>query len=64
MKLSAKITRNRIASTLRWIGLAALEEAANSHTPNVNPAAALGRFEVAAQRAAKLKPGFNNGRFR
>jgi hypothetical protein len=57
MKLSAKITRNRIASTLRWIGLAALEEAGNGHTPNVNPAEALGRFELAAQRAAKLKPG-------
>jgi hypothetical protein len=64
MRLSAKITRNRIASTLRWIGLAAVEEAGIGHTPNVNPADALGRFELAAQRAAKLKPSQSNGRFR
>ena len=57
MKLSAKITRNRIASTLRWIGLAALEEAANPPATNANPADALGRFELAAKRAAKMKPG-------
>ena len=57
MRLSAKITRNRIASTLRWIGLAALEEAGNPHAANTNPADALGRFELAAKRAAKMKPG-------
>jgi hypothetical protein len=57
MKLSAKITRNRIVSTLRWIGLAALEEAGNPHSTTMNPSDALGRFELAAQRAAKLKPG-------
>ncbi len=57
MKLSAKITRNRIASTLRWIGLAALEEAGHSNTITANPADTLGRFEMAAQRAAKMKPG-------
>ena len=56
MKLSAKITRNRIASTLRWIGLAALEEADNRHAADTNPSDALGRFEQAAKRAAKLKP--------
>jgi hypothetical protein len=64
MKLSAKITRNRIASTLRWIGLAALEEVGNSRVTDANPADALSRFELAAQRAAKLKPGKNYGRFR
>jgi hypothetical protein len=64
MKLSAKITRNRIASTLRWIGLAALEEAGNSRVTDATPADALGRFELAAQRTAKLKPGKNYGRFR
>ena len=57
MKLSAKITRNRIASTLRWIGLAALEEAGSDHVPTSNPVEALSRFELAARRAAKLKPG-------
>ena len=57
MKLSAKITRNRIASTLRWIGLAALEDAAIQRAEPTNPSDALGRFELAAQRAAKLKPG-------
>ncbi len=57
MKLSAKITRNRIASTLRWIGLAALEEAGLRQIPSVNPSDVLGRFERAAKRAAKLKPG-------
>jgi hypothetical protein len=57
MKLSAKITRNRIASTLRWIGLAALEEAAQTHSTPNNPVDALGRFKLAAQRAARLKPG-------
>jgi hypothetical protein len=57
MKLTAKITRNRIASTLRWIGLAALEEAGNQRAVSANPADAFGRFELAAQRAAKLKPG-------
>ena len=57
MKLSAKITRNRIVSTLRWIGLAALDEAGNQAGSPTNPSDALGRFELAAQRAAKLKPG-------
>ncbi len=57
MKMSAKITRNRIISTLRWIGLAALDEAGSDNSPNINPVDALGRFEQAAQRAAKLKPG-------
>lgn len=57
MKMSAKITRNRIISTLRWIGLAALDEEGSGNSPNINPVDALGRFERAAQRAAKLKPG-------
>ena len=57
MKLSAKIRRNRIASTLRWIGLAVLDEAGSNHNPIVNPGDALGRFELAARRAAKMKPG-------
>ena len=56
MKLSAKITRNRIVSTLRWIGLSALDEAGDKPAPD-KPTDALGRFELAAQRAAKMKPG-------
>ena len=64
MKLSAKITRNRIASTLRWIGLAALDETGIQTNETASPADALGRFERAAQRAAKLKPGTTYGKLR
>ena len=63
MKLSAKITRNRIVSTLRWIGLAALDEAGKKPVSG-NPSDALGRFEAAAHRATKLKPSFNKEPFR
>jgi hypothetical protein len=64
MRLSAKITRNRIVSTLRWIGLAALDEAGNVNVTDTNPGQALARFELAAQRVAKLRPRIDNGKWR
>jgi hypothetical protein len=49
MKFAATITRNRITSTLRWIGLAALERPSIEVPPL---AETLGRFERAARRVS------------
>jgi hypothetical protein len=50
MKMSSTITRNRIAATLRWIGLAALD---NAGTQKMTPAQTLARFEAIARKAAR-----------
>lgn len=57
MKLSAKITRNRIAATLRWIGLAAVNDRAESASATSLASTSLERFETAAKWAAKRKSG-------
>jgi hypothetical protein len=46
MKFSAKLTRNRIAATLRWIGLAAIDKAGTDPVPLGET---LARFERAAR---------------
>ena len=51
MKLDIRLTKVRMAQTLRWIGLAASDAVDQSASSNPD-AHALARFEAAARRAA------------
>jgi hypothetical protein len=52
MKFAATMTRNRIASTLRWMGLAALE---NQELNEPTLAETLGRFERVVRQSTYNK---------